>query len=231
MMAEDLELVEEAVPERRRAPRPEPPPPPPVRRFVDWLADLVESGWQGWLALGLVCSACIGFLYWNLTVRFERFDETYLLIREQVALQNRFDVLAAHYSREELHELLERISSAESSIFADYASLAAWLAGQSTAAGEHDLQLTYRMHEPISAQIRNVTEVPITITVRPLEDQGAGTYQRLLRFLREMVAARWHLEIVDASVHGDGKAVASLDTTVRVWVNSREPVVAGEQES
>ncbi len=231
MKAEDLELLPLAVPERRRVPRPEPPPPslaPRVRRFVDYLADRVEAGWPGRVALALVCVASVGFIVWNLTARFEELDEGYLLVREQVALQNRFDVLAAHYSRDELHDLLERISSAESSIFRNYASLAAWLAGQAVAAGQMGLELTYRMHDPVAARVRNVSEVPITLTVRPVAGREDGTYQRILVFLRDMLAARWHLEIVDVSARGDGRSIAAVDTTVHVWVDA---LAAGAQEA
>lgn len=223
MIAEDLELVAQSEPERRKAPRPEPPPPslsPRMRQLVDWNVERIESSWTGWPVFLAICALCVGFIYWNMTTRIELFDATYELISERADLERQFDELTEHYSRDELRKLLDRISSAESSIFADYSSLAAWLAAQASAARDQDLTLTYVMHEAVAAQIKGVGEVPITLNVRPEEGRDEAIYQRMLNFLREMVGNRWHLEIIDAAVASDGRAIISLDTTIHVWVDA-----------
>ena len=223
MITEDLELVPVGEPERRRSPRPEPPPPGPaprMRQLVDWQAERIESSPLGWVAYAVVCLACVAFIYWNMTERFETFDATYDLISERAALEREYEALTEHYSRDELRKLLDRISSAETSIFRDYASLATWLSEQAKAARSQELLLTYVMHETVAAQIKDVGEVPITLSVRPMEGADEDTYQRMLNFLGEMVGTRWHLEIIDAAVVSDGRAIQSLDTTVHVWVDA-----------
>ncbi len=223
MIPEDLELVPLAEPERRRNPRPTPPPPgmaPRIRSTVDRLADLIESGWKGWAGYLACCGFCVAFIVWNLTARFDTLDETYALVGERAALERQLEELTEHYSRDELQQLLEQISSAESSIFADYASLAAWLAAQTLAARDLQLNLTYVMHDTVAAQIKDVGEVPITLNLRPISGTEANTYQRMLAFLRAMVGTRWHLEITDAAIQSDGGAVVNLETTVHVWVDA-----------
>jgi hypothetical protein len=155
-----------------------------------------------------------------MTARVETFDATYELISERAALEREYDALTEHYSRDELRKLLDRISSAETSIFRDYASLATWLSDQADAAHAQNLLLTYVMHETVAAQIKDVGEVPITLNVRPMEGVDEETYQRMLNFLGEMVGTRWHLEIIDAAVVSDGRSIQSLDTTVHVWVDA-----------
>ena len=223
MITEDLELVPLGEPERRRSPRPDPPPPGPaprMRQLVDWQAERIESSVLGWTLYTAMCIACIAFIYWNMTDRFETFDATYELISERAALEREYEALTEHYSRDELRKLLDQISSAETSIFRDYASLATWLSDQADAARNQDLLLSYVMHETVAAQIKDVGEVPITLSVRPIEGADDGTYQRMLNFLGEMVGTRWHLEIIDAAVVSDGRAIQSLDTTVHVWVDA-----------
>ncbi|MEM8768696.1 MAG: hypothetical protein AAGE43_14710 [Pseudomonadota bacterium] len=228
MIPEDLELVPLSAPERRRAPRPTPPPPgmaPRLRSTVDQLADFIESGWKGWAAYFAFCALCVAFIVWNLTARFASLDETYALVGERAALDRQFEELTEHYSRDELQQLLDQISSAESSIFADYASLAAWLAAETLAARDLQLNLTYVMHDTVAAQIKDVGEVPITLSLRPIAGFETGTYQRMLAFLRAMVGTRWHLEITDAAIQSDGAAVVNLETTIHVWVDALQ--VAG----
>ena len=223
MIAEELELIPTGDPERRRSPRPEPPPPGPVprmRQIVDWQVERIESSVTGWLIYFVICLTCIAFIYWNMTARVETFDATYELISERAALEREYDALTEHYSRDELRKLLDRISSAETSIFRDYASLATWLSDQADAAHAQNLLLTYVMHETVAAQIKDVGEVPITLNVRPMEGVDEETYQRMLNFLGEMVGTRWHLEIIDAAVVSDGRSIQSLDTTVHVWVDA-----------
>ncbi len=223
MIAEELELVPVGDPERRSSPRPEPPPPgtgPRVRQFVDWHAERIESSVSGWTIYLVICAACIAFIYWNMTSRFETFDATYELISERATLEREYEALTEHYSRDELRKLLDQISSAETSIFHDYANLASWLADQADAARGQDLLLTYVMHETVAAQIKDVGEVPITLSVRPREGMNDATYQRMLNFLGEMVGTRWHLEITDVAVTSDGRSIQSLDTTVHVWVDA-----------
>lgn len=224
MIAEDLELVPQSEPERRRSPRPEPPSPtslsPKMRQLVDWNVDRIDSSLTGWSLLLAVCIACLVFIYWNMTARVEAFDATYELVSERAALERQLEELTEHYSRDELRTLLDQISSAESTIFSDYASLAAWLAEQAAAARDQDLILTYVMHETVAAQIKDVGEVPITLNVRPREGQDRSTYQRMLNYLREMIGSRWHLEIIDAAVASDGQSVTALDTTIHVWVDA-----------
>lgn len=224
MIVEELELIPTTPPERRRAPRPEPPPPtslsPKVRRFVDWHVDRIESSWTGWLVFLGISALCVAFVFWNLTARFQPFEVTYALISERAVLEREFDHLTEHYSRDELRKLLDRISSAESSIFKDYASLASWLAAQAAAAAHEELLLTYVMHEPVAAQIKDVGAVPISLNVRPGNEHNGAVYPRMLNFMREMVGSRWHLEIIDASIAGDGESVTSLDTTIHVWVDA-----------
>ncbi len=223
MIAEDLELVPLGEPERRKSPRPEPPPPglaPRVRQLVDWHAEKIESGPAGWLAFLLICTACIGFIYWNMTTRVATFDATYELISERASLEREYEALTEHYSRDELRKLLEQISSAESSIFQDFPSLASWLSAQSEFAAGQGLLLTYVMHETVAAQIRGVEEVPITLSLRPVEGIPESTYQHLLNFLAQMVGTRWHLEIIDTVVASDGRSIQSLDATVHVWVDA-----------
>jgi hypothetical protein len=223
MIAEELELVPAGEPERRNSPRPEPPPPgtvPRMRQIVDWQAERIESSALGWLFYAIVSAACIAFIYWNMTARFETFDATYELISERATLEREYGTLTEHYSRDELRKLLDRISSAENSIFRDYASLATWLGNQADAAENQDLLLTYVMHETVAAQIKDVGEVPITLSIRPREGEDDDTYQRMLNFLGEMVGTRWHLEIIDAVVTSDGRSIQSFDTTVHVWVDA-----------
>ena len=223
MIAEELELVPVGEPERRRSPRPEPPPPgtvPRMRQIVDWHAERIESSVLGWVVYAVICAACIAFIYWNMTARFETFDATYELISERAALEREYEALTEHYSRDELRKLLDQISSAETSIFRDYASLATWLAAQAEAARRQDLLLTYVMHDTVAAQIKDVGEVPITLSVRPREGMEEDTYQRMLNLLGEMVGTRWHLEITDVAVASDGVSIQSLDTTVHVWVDA-----------
>ncbi len=223
MIAEELELVPVGAPERRKSPRPEPPPPgtvPRMRQIVDWQAERIESSVMGWLFYAVVSLACIGFIYWNMTTRFETFDATYELISERATLEREYDALTEHYSRDELRKLLDQISSAETSIFRDYAGLASWLAEQADVAKRQDLLLTYVMHETVAAQIKDVGEVPITLSIRPRKGFDENTYQRMLNFLGEVVATRWHLEITDAAVVSDGRSIQSFDTTVHVWVDA-----------
>lgn len=223
MIAEELELVPEGEPERRRAPRPEPPPPgtvPRMRQLVDWHAERIESSTSGWLVFLVVCAACIAFIYWNMTSRFQTFDATYELISERAALEREYEALTEHYSRDELRKLLDQISSAETSIFRDYASLASWLAEQAQAARSQDLLLSYVMHDTVAAQIKDVGEVPISVSVRPRQGMNENTYQRMLNFLGEMVGTRWHLEITEVAVTSDGRSIQSLETTVHVWVDA-----------
>ena len=223
MIAEELELVPVGDPERRQSPRPEPPPPgfaPRVRQFVDRHAEWIESGPTGWLVFLLICAACLGFIYWNMTARVSTFDATYELISERAALEREYEALTEHYSRDELQKLLQQISSAESSIFRDYASLASWLSAQAESAARQGLLLTYVMHDTVAAQIKGVGEVPISMNVRPREELEGDTYQRLLNFLGGMVGTRWHLEIVDTVVASDGRSIQSLDATVHVWVDA-----------
>jgi hypothetical protein len=191
-----------------------------MRQIVDWHAERIESSVLGWLIYAVVCIACIAFIYWNMTARFETFDATYELISERATLERKYEALTEHYSREELRKLLDQISSAETSIFRDYASLATWLASQAEAAQRQNLLLSYVMHDTVAAQIKDVGEVPITLSVRPRQDMDADTYQRLLNFLGEMVGTRWHLEITDVLVTSDGRSIQSLDTTVHVWVDA-----------
>jgi hypothetical protein len=223
MIAEELELVPAGEPERRRSPRPEPPPPgtgPRMRQIVDWHAERIESSALGWVIYAIVCALCVAFICWNMTARFETFDATYELISERAALEREYETLTEHYSRDELRKLLDQISSAETSIFRDYASLASWLAAQAEAARRQNLLLTYVMHETVAAQIKDVGEVPITLSVRPRQGMDEDTYQRILNFLGEMVGTRWHLEITDVVVSADGRSIQSLDTTVHVWVDA-----------
>lgn len=232
MIAEDLELVPQAEPERRSAPRPEPPAPtslsPRMRQIVDWNVHRLESSRSGWVVFLLICAACVGFIVWNMTARFDAFDTTYELITERVALEQQFDELTEHYSGDELRTLLDKISSAENTIFSDYASLAAWLAEQAQVARDEALILTYVMHETVAAQIKDVGEVPISLKVRPKEGHDGDTYFRMLNFLRKMVGTHWHLEIIDASIASDGQSVTTLDTTVHVWVDAAHPVRKSE---
>ncbi len=223
MIAEELELIPTGEPERRQSPRPEPPPPgtvPRMRQLVDWQAEQIESSVLGWVFYALVSAACIAFIYWNMTSRFETFDATYALISERAALEREYEALTEHYSRDELRKLLDEISSAETSIFSDYASLASWLSAQAEAARRQDLLLTYVMHETVAAQIRDVGEVPITLSIRPRPGANDNTYQRVLNLLGEIVGTRWHLEIIDAAVVSDGQSIQSFDTTVHVWVDA-----------
>lgn len=224
MIAEDLELVPTGEPERRESPRPEPPPPglsPRIRQLVDWHAERIESGPAGWLMYLLVCAACVGFIYWNMTARMTTFDASYELISERAALEREYEALTEHYSREELQKLLDQISSAETTIFRDYPSLASWLGEQAASAARQDLLLTYVMHDTVAAQIKGVGEVPITLNVQPRDGVDQDMYRRMLNFLGELVGSRWHLEIVDAAVLSDGSSIQSLDTTVHVWVDAR----------
>ena len=223
MIVEELDLVPADEPERRRSPRPVPPPPgtvPRMRQIVDWHAERIESSAWGWGIYAVVCALCIAFIYWNMTTRFETFDATYELISERAALERDYEALTEHYSRDELRKLLDQISSAETSIFKDYASLASWLAAQAKAARRQNLLLTYVMHDTVAAQIKDVGEVPITLSIRPREGMDEDTYQRMLNFLGEMVGDRWHLEITDVVVSSDGRSIQSLDTTVHVWVDA-----------
>lgn len=223
MMAEELELEPTGAPERRRAPRPEPPAPklaPRLRRLVDWIADHVEASLRGWTAYLAVCASCIAFIVWSVTMRMDALDENYALVVEKAALQRQFDELAEHYSRDELKSLMEKISSAETTIFADYAGLAGWLGQQADAAARHDLKLSYVMHDAVPARVRNVAEVPITLHIVAGEGGQQEAYARVLRYLRELVDGRWHLEMTEAVVNSDGMDVVSVDTTVHVWVDS-----------
>ena len=223
MIVEDLELLPKTEPERRQAPRPEPPAPslaPRMRRFVDRLGDTIEASWRGWTGFFLFCAACIGFICWSLTSRFELIEENQALVFQRAALQRTFDELAAHYSSDELQELLEKISSAETTVFSDYASLAGWLAELADSARARHFRLSYVMHETVSAQIKDVGEVPITLNLRPEDGWEQQSHDRMLGFLGEMIGTRWHLEIVDAAVQGDGEDVVSVDTTVHVWMEA-----------
>ena len=224
MIAEELELIPSDQPERRQAPRPEPPPPnmsPRIRRLVDWLVDQIESSWKGWVAYGAICTVAVASIIFSLTVRIDSLDENYLLVTERASLQREFEELTEHYSSDELRSLLEKISSAESSIFSDYAALAAWLAEQSDEARNNGLTLTYVMHDTVPAQIKNVGEVPITISIKSVDGVQHGTFSRILSYLRQVLDTRWHLEIVDAAIQSDGNDVVNQDTTIHVWVDAR----------
>ena len=105
-----------------------------MRQIVDWHAEWIESSRFGWLVYFAISAVCVAFIYWNMTTRFETFDATYELITERAVLEREYEALTEHYSRDELRKLLDQISSAETSIFRDYASLATWLGSQADVA-------------------------------------------------------------------------------------------------
>ena len=221
MIVEELELIPTGEPERRRSPRPTPPEPamaPRLRRLVDWLVDLIESSWIGWVVYALLCAVSIAVMVYSMTDRLDGLDANYALVVERQTLEREFEELAEHYSQDELRTLMDRIHSAESTIFQDYGVLAGWLTEQAGAAKSQGLRLSYVMHETTGSQIKNVGSVPITLNVRPDETGEERVYYRLLAYLRSMVDTPWHLEISDAAIRSDGKEVVSLDITVNVWV-------------
>lgn len=222
MIVEELELTPTDEPERRRSPRPQPPQPAAVslkvRQVVDWLVERIEASWRGWVVYALLCIVSIAAIVFSMNYRLEGLDQNYALVVERQALQREFDELAAHYSQDELRALMDRIHSAESTIFHDYESLAAWISEQASAAQAQGLLLTYVMHEQSPSQIKNVGTLPITLNVRPGEGGQERVYYRLLGFLRTVIDTPWHLEISDAAIRSDGVEVLSLDITVNVWV-------------
>ncbi len=222
MIVEELELVPTDEPERRRAPRPKPPQPaamaPRMRQLVDWLVEWVESGWLGWAVYALLCIASVAAIVYSMGYRLDRLDENYALVAERQMLQREFEELAEHYSQDELRALMDRIHSAESTIFQDYEALAAWITEQAEAASQEGLLLTYVMHEKSPSQIKNVGTLPITLNVRPGEGGQERVYYRLLGFLRAVIDTPWHLKISDAAIRSDGVEVLSLDITFNVWV-------------
>ncbi len=222
MIREDIDLDAANSPERRREPRPQAPPPslaPRARRIVDAVAEYIDTHWIGWVIYGLICLAAIAFIVWSLVFRTETLHEDHARMVELAAMERTFTSLTEQYSTEELRELLKKVSTAEASVFADYAELAQWLGNQASRAQSLDLVLTYTMLDTVPAQIKNVSEVPVELELVPKEELEAGAYSRMLIYLRNLVDSIRHLEITDAQLKGNGQTVEQMTTTVHVWVD------------
>lgn len=222
MIHEEIDLAADNRLERRLEPRPEPPQPhlaPRTRRFIDAVAEKIDASWIGWLLYSLTSLIAVAYIVWTLVIHTTAVREDHTKMVELADLERTYVALTDQFSRDELRELLDKISTAERSVFPDYAKLAGWLSRQADAARTLDLNLSYVMLDTVPAQIKNVAEVPIELTLVPLEGHESGAYLRMLGYLRGLVDATEHLEITDASLRGNGRTAERLESTIHIWVD------------
>lgn len=162
---------------------------------------------------------CLGLLIYSLTIRVDHIDDNLEIMAELGAVESELLALRNTWSGEAMQQLKDKVRRADQRrVFNDFQGLAVWLREKSRFADLLGLTFSYQLGEAESAEIDDMLQVPISLSLKGRPDTKE-LYLRALEFLKLVVSTAWYVEIIDARLEGNGVSSQGVDATLRVWVH------------
>ncbi|MEL6869513.1 MAG: hypothetical protein AAFO81_06910 [Pseudomonadota bacterium] len=220
----ELEIVSEQTDfERREQPReaiPEKSAWVRLQAFFNRIVYRIYVSTYHQIGFVLITLLSIGLLFYSLRYRVVHIDDNIVAMAELGQVETQLLALRADWSSEKMQALKDKVQNADTRrVFVDYRSLAIWLREKGTYAAQLGLEFSYVLGETSASEIEDMLQVPIQVSLRGTQDQSE-VYLRALEFLKRVVGTAWYVEIVDASLEGDGRGAEAVKATLRVWVHT-----------
>ena len=179
--------------------------------------------------IGITVAALALFTY-TATFRMDRIDAAVTDFAILGQLQSELLAIKEVWSAEKMESLESSVQRADQRrVFVDYRGLADWLREKSIYAEQLGLNFSYTLGSVQASRIEDMVEVPIELTLGRSETSGdaSQTYLHVLEFLRRLVSTLYYVEIVEATLAGDGDGATSVTALLRVWVHATVNVDGG----
>jgi len=169
----------------------------------------------------------IGMAAWSISARMPILHDSIQLQSEMNMLKFDLDELRSLWSEDELHELEQPLSKAQSRIFDDLPALARWLRAKSSYAARLGMDMTYLTQAPRSTHLEQTYSLPVEMTLKVRSGLADKAYIRVLEFIRSLIDENLHLEIAGNELKSDGRGVKQIRLNINVWVRDANSI-AGE---
>ncbi len=171
-------------------------------------------------AFVLITLAAIGLIWYSATFRIQVIDEMFTDFSALGELETELLAIKEVWSAEQMQAIEDSVQNADQRrVFVDYRGLAVWLREKSIYAEQLGLNFAYTLGEGSPSRIEDMLEVPIELVLSGSED-ATQTYLHVLEFLRRLVSTLYYVEIVEASLEGEGSGASRVTATLRVWVHA-----------
>ncbi|MEM7284003.1 MAG: hypothetical protein AAF438_20540, partial [Pseudomonadota bacterium] len=172
--------------------------------------------------LALISVLSLVAVWWVFQNRIGDLEYSQELVAQRAQVLERLKELNGIWSRERVDEVLSKIDQAETRLFSDYPSLAAWLRDNHKLATAFGLVMQYQLDATVSARVRGVLEVPIELKVTvPATDDTS--YLKVMEFVKSLVEQKYYLEVRGATATSNGDGLKEMALDLRVWLVGESP--------
>ena len=213
--------------DRRRSDRPAAPRPGVMLSLqlkTDKIAKIIfATTSRGMMFVGaqLICLAIIA---WSLGVRYTGLESTDVMEHEMLTLQTKLDILKSQWSEEDLRMIEANLTSAESRVFDDYTSFAAWLREKTDYASRLGLDMSYNIGQRDKTSLTGTLSLPVHMSLKVNENTADNTYVRALEFVRSLIDENLRLEVFGNGIKADRDGINSVDLSIHVWVRADDAI-------
>ncbi|MEL7537086.1 MAG: hypothetical protein AAFZ58_03100 [Pseudomonadota bacterium] len=167
--------------------------------------------------------AAIALIWYSATFRIHLIDEMVTDFAVLGELQSELLAIKEVWSAEQMETIADSVENADKRrVFVDYRGLAVWLREKSVYAEQLGLGFSYTLGSGQASRIEDMLEVPIELTLTGAEgtQESSQTYLHVLEFMRRLVSTLYYVEIVEASLEGEGDGAKTVTALLRVWVHA-----------
>ena len=190
-----------------------------IYRLLNGLVDRLQGSRVGSALLVVAIVGSLAVIWFSLTQRGALITQGHAVAAERDHVAMHLDELRQALEQRDLGTVMENVSQAESRVFTDYQQLAEWLAAQHRYAERLALNFRYTLGEASPSQVKNMLEVPIAMQVAVAGETAGLGYLSILEFLKNVIDARWYVEIVSAALVGEAIGVNEMRADLKVWVH------------
>jgi hypothetical protein len=175
----------------------------------------------------LVLLASLALAWWTFTKVFIPVQRRSLeLSTKFAALSSEVDQLERKWDKTDAEEIRRRYREVHGQLFADEASLEAWLANLQAQAGplglETKIELSPSRPAATNEQTLAIVSASISLEVRPLPGGDDTPYQRLLLFTRRLAAEGKRADLAQMTVVGGSASIPRATLVFSLWAGEED---------
>lgn len=173
-----------------------------------------------------VLLACAALMLWSVFVRLDVLDEVVALEMQELELSATHGSLTLELSQINQDAVRSEIEEQNARIFNGFPAVASWVERLSGRAEGMNMNVRYRVGDPVMAPIADVLEVPVVIEFEVASEDDGGLFTRGMALVESLLDDHWHLDIASTEASGDGKGLRTLELEARLWVFDNEEFLA-----
>ena len=194
-----------------------------IQRALNLIVYWIYARRRNQVLFAAVTVAALALFWFSANYRMQKIDEVVDDFMLLGSLQSELLAIKEVWSVEQMQSLESSVATADKRrVFVDYRGLAVWLREKSIYAEQLGLAFSYTLRAGQPSRIEDMLEVPIelTLTSAGSAESSAQTYLHVLEFLRRLVSTLYYVEIVEATLAGEGDGATNVTALLRVWVHA-----------